>query len=132
MLKKWRKYLGGPDPDYPRPELEPGEWIILEGRTFFQLWRAAGPIILTNRRFIWYDDSWDPNWPFKRISGQLRVSEIMAVDKGGVIDFIARTTRLRLRLRNGQRKSFFAPEGLDEWITAIKTAIAMYGTEAAR
>jgi len=133
MFKNWRKYLGGWNPDFPRPELEPGEWLIVEGRADFNkgfFGGVGGPIILTNRRFIWYDDALSPLWPFKRASGQIPLVEIASADKGTLLDWVGGGKRLRLSLRNGRSKCVFAPDGLDEWITAINTAVAMYGSDS--
>ncbi len=109
-----------------RPELEEGEAIILEGRAvLFQgvAGGRVGPLILTNRRLIWYEPS--VARPLKPIHGELRLSQIASVDKGTLIDFIGGGRRLRLRLRSGRDKCLIEGDGrLDEWIAAVTNAVA--------
>ncbi len=126
MLSKLKVLLGGTDPNYPKPPLEGGEEIIREGvaarvKGFFG--GAWGPLILTNRRLIWYQAG--HVWPFKRISGQLHLSDIASVDKGSIFDFVFGGRRIRLRLRNGKIQKLYEGDGrLDEWVTTIHRLIA--------
>ena len=49
------KFLGGPDPDFPKPALEEGERIVREGRVEFTRGLHGGrlgQLLLTNRRVI--------------------------------------------------------------------------------
>ena len=122
------KLLGGPDPDYPKPPLEADEAIIRESRVEFTRslhGGRVGRLLLTNRRVIWYEDAAYTVWPFKRISGQLRLNEIVSVDKSSPLEHIFGGRRLRLSLRQGKNKRLWV-DGLDEWIKAIR--IAMAGT----
>ena len=125
MIAKLKKFLGGDDPDYPRPTLEEGEEIILEGRAarIKGLGGARwGPLILTNRRLLWYETA--GVWPLKKISGQLKVSDIASVDKGSIADFVFGGRRIRLRPRNAKIEKLYEGEGrLDEWIEAIRRVI---------
>ncbi len=127
MLSKLRKILGLPDPNYPRPALEDGEEIILEGKAVFSMTffgGRVGRLMLTNRRFHWYETK-NVLWPFKRIAGQVNLSDIASVDKGTWLDFVGGGRRLRLRLRSGKDRCLFEDEGrLDEWITTIGRTIA--------
>jgi len=112
--------------DPPRPALEEGEEIILEGTAVHTQGlhgATTGPLILTNRRLIW-QDSFRRGWPFKPISGQLDLSDIRSVDKGTPFDWVGGGPRLRLRLRNGKDKCFFDNGELEKWVTAIRTSLA--------
>ena len=125
-MSKLLKLLGGSDPDYPKPPLQDGEHIVLEGvaaRTGGVFGRRWGPLLLTNRRLIWYETA--NVWPLKRISGELDLSEVASVDKGSPLDMVFGGRRLRLRLRNGKSECLYEGDGrLDEWVTATRTAIA--------
>lgn len=129
MLLKLKRLLGGADPNYPRPVLEEGEEIILEGGAARVKGLGGGrwgPLILTNRRLIW--DETANVWPLKRISGRLYLSEIASVDKGNIFDFLFGGRRIRLRLRNAKIEKLYEGEGrLDEWITTIRRAIGEAG-----
>jgi len=108
-----------------RPELESGEEVILEGLVVLMagvIGARVGPLILTNRRLIWYERS--VGRPLKPIYGEVRLSDIQAVDKGTLFDFVGGGKRLRLHLRGGRRKTLAAQGRLDEWVTAIRSAIA--------
>jgi hypothetical protein len=125
MLSKLRRIFVY-DPDYPKPPLQEGEDIILEG--IAELTRGLhgsrlGALILTNRRLIWYETAFI--WPLKKISGELNLSEVVSVDKGTWFDFIFGGRRLWLRLRNGKDKCLWEGQGrLDEWIATIGRTIA--------
>lgn len=114
---------------HPRPELEQGEEIVLEGIAVLirgLVGERPGPIILTNRRIIWYEPV--VGRPLKPISGQVKLSDIVSVDKGTLLDFIGGGRRLRLRLRSGKDKCLSLIEGegrLDEWIAAIRLAVLL-------
>lgn len=118
------KFLGGPDPDYPKPALEDGEATVREGRAEFTRslhGGTGGPIILTNRRIIWYEDRSRVPWPFKRISGELDLSDIASADQGIILAHVFGGRRLWVRLRNGKAKALWV-DGVDEWIKAIRRA----------
>ena len=125
MLSKLKVLLGGADPNYPKPPLEEGEDVIREGvaarvKGFFG--GAWGPLILTNRRVIWYQAG--HTWPFKRISGELNLSDIASVDKGSILDFVFGGRRIRLRLRDGKIEKLYEGDGkLDEWIETLRRVI---------
>ncbi|HLA19477.1 MAG TPA: hypothetical protein VJ253_09185 [Dehalococcoidia bacterium] len=126
-ISKLKTILGGSDPDYPRPALQEGEEIILEGhaaRVGGLFGRRWGPLILTNRRLIWYEDvRW--TWPLKRISGELALADIASVGKGNLLNFVFGGHRIQLRLWNGKSTFLYEGDGkLDEWITAIRGAMA--------
>ena len=125
MFAKLKRILGVQDSDYPRPALQEGEEVILEGRAarIKGLGGARwGPLILTNRRLLWYETT--NVWPLKKISGQLNVSDIASVDKGTIVDFVFGGKRIRLRLRNGKIEKLHEGEGrLDEWIETIRRVI---------
>lgn len=125
MFAKLKRILGVQDSDSPRPALQEGEEVILEGRAarIKGLGGARwGPLILTNRRLLWYETA--NVWPLKKISGQLNVSDIASVDKGTIVDFVFGGKRIRLRLRNGKIEKLHEGEGrLDEWIEAIRRVI---------
>jgi len=124
---KLRTILGLPDPNYPRPTLEDGEEIIREGKAVFSMsffGGRVGRLMLTKHRFHWYETR-NVSWPFKRIVGHVKLSQIESVDKGTLIDFVGGGRRLRLRLRNGKDKCLWEDDGrLDEWIATIRRAIA--------
>ena len=124
--RKLGKILGGSDPDYPKPTLEQGEEVILEGvgaRVKGLFGGAWGPMLVTNRRVIWYETA--NTWPLPRISGQINLSDIVSVDKGTLIDFVFGGWRLRMHLRSGKMKTLFeGQDRLDEWITTIRRLIA--------
>ncbi|TMB68178.1 MAG: hypothetical protein E6J43_06935 [Chloroflexi bacterium] len=120
------KLLGGPDPDYPQPALEDRENVLRDGRVEFTRGLhggTGGRLLLTNRRIIWYEDSAYKLWPFKRISGEIALSEIAATDQGIILAHIFGGRRLWLRRRSGKAKALWV-EGLDEWIRAIRIAAA--------
>ncbi len=110
----------------PRPAFEDGEEVILEGIAVLVKGLGGaktGPLILTNRRLIWYETA--VAWPLRPIYGQLNLSDITSVDKGTWLDFVGGGRRLRLRLRNGKSKCLFEGQGrLDEWIETIRIVIA--------
>jgi hypothetical protein len=124
MITKLRRILGFPDPNYPGPPLEEGERIILEGRAGFSatlLGGRGGRLVLTNRRVYWYETR-DVPWPFKRIVGQVNLSDIASVDKGTLLSFVFGGRPLRLRLGNGKTKCLHVYR-LNEWVTAIRGVI---------
>jgi hypothetical protein len=108
------------------PEFEHGEKIVFEGKAvLFQgvLGGRIGPLILTNRRLIWYEPS--VARPLKPIHGELRLSEISSVDKGTLLDLLFGGRRLRLRLRNGRAKCLIENDGrLDEWVAKVREAVS--------
>jgi hypothetical protein len=82
-----------------------------------------GPLILTNRRVLWYEDS--PVWPLKRQSRQIQLDAIGSVDKGTWLHFVAGGRRLRLRLKNGKVVTFFdGNEEPDRIIEMIRQRIS--------
>ena len=99
--------------------------ILESGVAFSQALIGArvGRLILTNHRLFWQENVAWMLWPFKRISGQLNLSDIVSVDKGPLFEFVFGGRRLRLRLRNGKNKCFYA-DRLDEWIETIRRVIA--------
>jgi hypothetical protein len=107
------------------PALERGEEVILKGVVVFW-WSVmggrSGELILTNRRLIWYERI--VARPFKPIYGEVRLSDVEAVDKGTLFDLLGGHRRLRLHLRGGRRKKLAAQGRLDEWVAAIRSAIA--------
>ena len=108
------------------PALESGEGVILKGVVVFFagfMGSRSGPLILTNRRLIWYETI--VLRPLKPIYGEVRLSDVDAVDKGTLFDIVltGRGRRLRLHLRGGRRKKLEA-QGFDEWVAAIRLAIA--------
>jgi hypothetical protein len=108
-----------------RPALESGEEAILEGRVVLVagvIGARVGPLILTNRRLIWYEKS--VARPLRPIYGEVRLSDVEAVDKGTVFDVVFGGKRLRLQLRGGRCKTLAARDRLDEWVAAIRSAIA--------
>jgi hypothetical protein len=109
-----------------RPVLENGEEVILEGLVVLMagvIGARVGPLILTNRRLIWYERS--VARPLKPIYGEVRLSDVEVVDKGTLFDFVGGGKRLRLHLRGGRRKTLAEAQGrLDEWVAAIRSAIA--------
>ncbi len=125
MFAKLKRFLGAHDSEYPRPALQEGEEVILEGHAarIKGLGGARwGPLILTNRRLLWYETA--SVWPLKKISGQLNVSDITSVDKGSIVDFVFGGKRIRLRLRNAKIEKLYEGEGrLDEWIETIRRVI---------
>jgi hypothetical protein len=118
------KYLGGPNPDYPKPVLVEDESALREGAMAFTRGLhggRGGRLVLTNRRVIWYEDRLGIIWPVKRKSGEVNLSEIASVDQGLVLAHIFGGRRLWLRLRNGECQGFWVDQ-LDDWIEAIKAA----------
>lgn len=119
--------LFGSDPEFPRPPMEAGEKIVLEGTAAFIVGTfggRGGKVMLTNQRFLWYEDTWRwLFWPHKRISGQASLSDIAKVDKGALFDFVAGGRRLRLRLRSGKHRCFWMND-LNQWVAAVRDAIA--------
>jgi hypothetical protein len=112
--------------DYPRPELSQGETIIAEDRAVFVRGRGGGradPIILTNRRLIWYEDA-EVIWPLKRITGQVRLSNIRKVGTNGLIGSIfgGRSVKIwTVRSKTHQFGTFRSPIKL--WETALREAV---------
>jgi hypothetical protein len=126
-LTTLRKYLGGPDPDLPRPPLNPSEEIVAEDRfcfrrAIFGAPAAVGPFIFTNQRVIWYADGWMPSkWPGKRLLGELRLSDIRRVGTNGLIGFIFGGTRLKIWTRNGKTHLFWTGRApLKLWVAALR------------
>jgi hypothetical protein len=109
----------------PKPELEEGEETLLEGRAGFRgglFGGSIGSLVLTDRRIIWYEPA--AGRPFRPIHGEVRLSEIVSVDKGNVLDAVIGGGCLRLHLRNGKDKRLIEVGGkLDEWIEAIRKAL---------
>jgi len=126
VLSTVRKLLGGSDPDFPAPPLAQGEEIVLRGvgaRTGGLFGRRWGPLVLTNRRILWYETA-TVIWPLKRISGEVAIAQIESVDKGSALDTLLGGRRLRLRLRDGRSECLYEGENrLDEWIAAIRKLI---------
>ena len=117
------KYLGGPDPDYPRPSLQDGESVLVDDRWMLSrgLFGArSGVFLITTLRLMWYEDTKWGLWPFKGISGELDLSQVASVEKGW---FLARLFGgIRLRLRNGKTKAFSVKKP-DESMTMIRQVI---------
>jgi hypothetical protein len=81
----------------------------------------SGPLILTNRRLIWYERP--TARPLKPIYGEVRLSDVEAVDKDTLLDRILWNKNIRLHLRGGRRKTLNV-DRRDEWLAAIRSAIA--------
>lgn len=80
-----------------------------------------GPLVLTNRRLIWYETA--ITWPLKPICGELQLSDIASVDKGNLIDLIFGGHGIRIRLKSGRFVKLFEGDGkLDEWIARLREA----------
>ncbi len=92
---------------------------------------TGGPIILTNRRIIWYEDMAYILRPLKRISEEFALHDVASADKSWPLEHIFGGQRLRLRLREGKNKCLWV-DGLDEWIKAIRIAIAGTGARSER
>jgi len=126
MLTKLKQILVF-DPDYPRPSMEVGETILREGTgASIRGYGGArkGALILTNRRLIWFETTKHP-WPLKKIAGELALSDITTVDKGNLLNFLFGGMCIRLRLKTGNVEKLYECDGkLDEWITAVRTALA--------
>lgn len=106
------------------PALESGEEVILEGIAVFLasvMTTRSGPLILTNRRLIWYERP--TARPLKPIYGEVRLSDLEAVDKDTLLDRILWNKNIRLHLRGGRRKTLNV-DRRDEWLAAIRSAIA--------
>jgi hypothetical protein len=127
MLSKLKKYAGFPDPNYPRPQMKEGEEIVAEDRAMFSrgfFGGKAGPLILTNRRLIWYEDYHVP-WPIKRISGEINLRDIASVGTNGIVGFVFGGTRLKVRVRNGRTRLFWAGRApLKTWVAALRDTSA--------
>ena len=112
-----------------QPAFGDGEEVILEGRAVLVqgvVGTRVGALILTNRRLIWYERS--VARPLKPICGEIRLADIIAVDKGTVFDFVFGGKSLRLHLRSGRDKCLAEADGrLDEWVAAIRSAIGTWG-----
>ena len=79
----------------------------------------VGPLIVTNRRIIWYESS--VSRPFKPIYGEIRVSNVASADKS--TEFFGGKD-LRIHLKSGKVKILATNSGtLDEWIQAITLAV---------
>lgn len=108
-----------------KPAMEPGEQVVFEGRAARIKGFSGGrwgPLILTNRRLIWYETA--KVWPLKPISGELRLSDIAAVDKGNLIDLIFGGRGIRIRLKSGRRVKLFEGDGkLNEWIARLRATL---------
>ena len=122
MLSKFKDVLWS---HCARPALEEGEETILEGTAVLTgslVGVRCGPLILTNRRLMWYEPG--VARPLKPISGHVNLSDIASVDKGTLLDFIAGGRRLRLRLRSGKDKCLIEGQSrLDEWIATLRNVI---------
>ena len=116
---------------HARPPLEQGEESIMEGTAIFfkgLFGGRGGHLILTNRRLIWYEPS--AGRPFKPISGQFNLSDIVSADTGTLFDLVFGGAPLRLRLRGGRDKCMWEGDGrLKDWVTTIRGVIPR---EAAR
>lgn len=126
FFPRLRKLLGGYDPDYPRPALGQGETVMKEDRATFTkglFGGSGGAIILTNRRFIWYEDSSYVLWPFKRISHEFALQDVAAAGKSWPLEHIFGGRRLRLWLRNGKSKCLWV-DPIDDWVQTIRTALS--------
>jgi hypothetical protein len=122
MLSRLKSLVGGRSCE--KPVLESGEQIVSEGRAarmkgfFGGRW---GPLVLTNRRLIWYETG--IAWPLKPICGELRLSDIASVDKGNLVDLIFGGHGIRIRLKNGRFVKLFEGDGkLNEWIAKLREA----------
>ena len=125
LLSKLKKYAGFADPNYPRPPMNEGEEIVAEDRSRFTSgFRKGGPLILTNRRLIWYEDYHVP-WPLKRISGEIDLRDIASVGTNGIVGFVFGGTRLKVRVRNGRTRLFWTGRApLQTWVAALREASA--------
>jgi hypothetical protein len=105
--------------------LEPGEHILYEGSgaTSQGLFGGEyGPLILTNRRVLWYLTH--PSWPGKQPHRQMRLDEIQRVDKGNFLNLILRANILRIRTKRGRTVIFYEGENkLDWWVKTIRDRI---------
>lgn len=117
-----RKLLGGSNPDFPMPPLEQGEMVVREGvaaSTGGLFGRRWGPLILTNRRLIWYETA-TVIWPLKRIHGEVNLADVRSVDKGSLLDIVFGGRRLRFRLRTGKTQCLYVGDGkLNVWVSMI-------------
>jgi hypothetical protein len=126
MLSRLKKYAGLPDPNFPRPPMEAGEEIIAEDRAGFKLGLfggRGGPLILTSRRLIWYEDS--KIWPLKGISGDMDLRNIRSVSTNGLVGFFLGGTNLKVRVRNGRTRLFVTSRAPSKiWVEALQETIA--------
>ena len=108
------------------PALETSEQVLLEGDVVLRhsMWGpVVGPLMLTNRRLIWYERRITVR--LKPMYGEVRLSDVEAVDRGTLIDRILWYKSIRLHLRGGRHKRLVLGEGSrDEWVAAIRQAIA--------
>jgi hypothetical protein len=82
----------------------------------------TGPLLLTNRRVIWYEDA--TGWPLKPQYGEVKLSDVVSIDEGNIVDLLS-GGGLRFRFRNRKSKSVpFNGDNLGEWITEIRELIA--------
>lgn len=113
--------LFGRQPAPSAAELTADEVILQEGSAaltrgmFGGRW---GPLILTNRRLIWYESRFI--WPLKRQYRIVNLDDILSVDKGSLVDAVGGGSRLRIKLRNGKTILFFEGGGeLDSWVERL-------------
>jgi len=109
------------------PALETGEEVLFEGDVVLRhsMWGpVVGPLMLTNRRLIWYERPITVR--LKPMHGEVRLSDVEAVDRGKLIDRILWCNKsIHLHLRGGKRKRLvLGGDDRDEWMEAIRKAIA--------
>lgn len=108
-----------------RPVLERDEEVLLEGTAILRVGLFGlnvGPLILTNRRVIWYESS--VARPFTPVYGEISLPDIDSVDRDNAIDRFVGGHNLPIHLRSGKAKTFAAnAPAADDWMTAIQAAI---------
>jgi hypothetical protein len=107
------------------PELQSGERIAKEGRAILKgglVGMRTGPLLLTNRRLIWYEGA--VARPLKPLYRELALSEVRVVDKGTLLDSIGGGRPVRLRLASGKARCVRLARGsLDEWVADLREAV---------
>ena len=124
MFTKIKALLAKIDPTIPGPPLEEGEKIIRAGvgaKTKGMFGARWGPLVLTNRRLLWYENH--SAWPLKTLSGEVRLAQVKSVDKGNFLNFIFGGMCIRMKLVNGRCERLYEGDGqLDDWIHQISRA----------
>lgn len=122
----------------PRPpqfDLEDGERVVVEAKAArskgsFIGGTGLGTLLVTNRRILWgvADFAIFQRWAILQRSVNVRLADVLEIDRGGRFDSILLGSgrRFRLRLRSGKKITFYWP-GDEASLTSFATMMRSAG-----
>lgn len=84
---------------------------------------------MTDRRLLWTSKKRSVIL-FLPSSLEVRLSDVVSVDKGNILNFIFGGMCIRMRLNSGKVRRIYEGDGkLSEWIAAVREAVSNVGID---